>query len=136
MSNDAPEEFDATFDDLEEISDEEVEDLFTEMEIESVDDDAIWEELTAEDGEDPFDVADAEEDLGIEEVDPEADETIVEKSRYCQGCEHFSEPPEVSCSHDGTEIVEMTDMEHFRVRNCPIVERRRSVDSSQLTDDE
>lgn len=65
-------------------------------------------------------------------TDPEADtvdsgESIVPKRSYCERCEHFSAPPEVGCTHDGTRIVEMVDRGHFRVVNCPVVAEREAL---------
>jgi hypothetical protein len=50
------------------------------------------------------------------------DERVVDKRSYCQRCPHFSAPPETSCSHEGTEIVESVDFSRFRVRNCPMID--------------
>jgi len=65
-------------------------------------------------------------------TDPEADtvdsgESIVPKRSYCERCEHFSAPPEVGCTHDGTRIIEMVDRDHFRVENCPVVTEREAL---------
>ena len=51
----------------------------------------------------------------------DATETLVDKRAYCQQCPFFSEPPNVSCGHAGTEIVEVLKDGRFRVRNCPVV---------------
>ena len=51
----------------------------------------------------------------------------VSKHSYCENCEWFSEPPAVSCTHEGTEIVEFLDMETVRLLNCPVVEERRAI---------
>ncbi|QLK26458.1 hypothetical protein HYG81_02235 [Natrinema zhouii] len=45
----------------------------------------------------------------------------VEKRSYCQGCEHFADPPAVACTRDGTEILAVTSTETFRVADCPFV---------------
>jgi hypothetical protein len=45
----------------------------------------------------------------------------VEKRSYCQGCEHFTEPPDVDCTRDGTDILAVTTMQTFRVADCPFV---------------
>jgi len=50
-----------------------------------------------------------------------APEHVVDKRQYCQQCPYLSSPPAVSCGHDGTEIVEVTDADHFRVRACPMI---------------
>lgn len=48
---------------------------------------------------------------------------VVPKSEFCQRCEHFAAPPELACHHEGTTIVGLEDSDHFRVRNCPMVEK-------------
>lgn len=50
------------------------------------------------------------------------DERVVDKRSYCQRCPHFSAPPETSCGHEGTEIVESVDFSRFRVRDCPMID--------------
>lgn len=98
--------------------------LFDEMDVGDVDEDALWDAL--EEGETSETAARADSVAATDDaVDREGGTTVVPKSRYCQSCEYFSAPPEVACSHDGTEIVEHVDMETFRVRNCPIVAQRR-----------
>jgi uncharacterized OB-fold protein len=52
----------------------------------------------------------------------------VSKHSYCERCEHFSTPPGVTCTNEGTEILEFMDMETVRVINCPIVEERRALE--------
>jgi len=84
----------------------------------SVDDEAVWESFT--EGE-----TGPEEQVGLgAEVEqaPEPDEHVVPKRDFCQRCPHFSSPPETACTHGGTTIVEVVDPDHFRVRNCPVVE--------------
>ena len=48
----------------------------------------------------------------------------VSKRNFCERCPHFSGPPDVHCTHDGTEIREFADMDHVRVYACPLVEER------------
>ncbi|WP_135821062.1 hypothetical protein [Halostella litorea] len=86
-------------------------DLFTEQSAADVDRDRLWEQITGDDA------ADAPPEDRVEE----RDERVVSKRSYCQGCEHFSEPPDVRCGHDGTEILEVVDLDHFRVVDCPVV---------------
>jgi len=94
-------------------------------------------------GGDPFDgtenvFAGAESDDGVwERMDDARDAQVqqvpgrryveVSKHSYCEQCEYFSSPIEISCSHEGTEILEFTDMETVRVINCPVVEERRAL---------
>jgi hypothetical protein len=49
------------------------------------------------------------------------EERVVDKAKYCHNCEYFSPPPELRCTHSGTEILELVDVDHFRVVDCPIV---------------
>lgn len=49
------------------------------------------------------------------------EERVVDKAKYCHNCEYFSGPPETRCTHSGTEILEMVDVDHFRVVDCPVV---------------
>lgn len=89
-------------------------DPFEEMAVEELDDD-VWEALS---GEDP------KPDIGGEAhpVDEEAPEDhVVNKRQYCQRCPHFGTPPDAVCTHEGSSVVEVVDIDRFRVRNCPIV---------------
>lgn len=49
---------------------------------------------------------------------------VVSKRNFCERCRFFSEPPDVHCTHEGTEIQEFVDMDHVRLYACPIVEER------------
>jgi hypothetical protein len=93
-------------------------DLFETVEVDHVDDDAVWESFV--EGE-----TGPEEGVGLgaeAEAAAEPDEHVVPKRDFCQRCPHFSDPPETACSHEGTTIVEVVDADSFRVRNCPVVE--------------
>lgn len=132
------------FDDIDELADgEPIDDPFTEMEVEDIDEDDVWSEITEEangdSGSDTEALSDGETALeetviGAHDVPTDADEAIVEKRSYCQRCEFFAEPPDVACTNEGTEIVELLDTERFRVRNCPVVERRRGTAEEVLKD--
>lgn len=116
--------------------DSEVEDLFTEVSVGDVDEAAVWEALTG-DGE-PAATGDDDAVPDEESAGPQADEgegTVVPKASYCQQCEHFSPPPGVACENPGTDIVDLVDIEHFRVRECPVVERRSSATRDIADDD-
>jgi hypothetical protein len=104
-------------------SDEESEDPFAEMEgafdemdVEGVEPDEVW-----------TDVSEAEQQAAAQEGS-ERMYAEVSKHEFCEQCEFFSAPPEAHCSHDGTEIVEFTDMEGVRVVDCPIVAERRGLE--------
>ncbi|MEF8856570.1 MAG: hypothetical protein V5A16_04025 [Haloplanus sp.] len=92
-------------------------DLFETVDVDAVDDEAVWESFV-------------EGEMGPEErvgrgaaAEPvsESDEHVVPKRDFCQRCPHFADPPETACTHEGTTIVEVVDTDHFRVRDCPIV---------------
>lgn len=98
-------------------------DPFEQMEVGDIDEEAVWSELGADDGDESL----ADLSAAIE-VDGEAEEAVVPKNQFCERCEHFSEPPDVSCGHDGTEIREFVDVEHLRVVDCPVVENRARLE--------
>lgn len=134
------------FDDIEAADGEPIDDPFTEVEVDDIDEDDVWAEITGEEAETEGEAeTEAEPELETagdaepafeapETGDTEGDEVIVEKSSYCQQCEYFSEPPGVSCTHPGTDIIELVDTERFRVRNCPVVKRRRGTTEEVLED--
>lgn len=135
MSDDSP--FDEPDDDPDDAgsngADDELAELFDDVDIEAADGD-VWEDLAA--GNDPAaEEGDLFEQFAEEgptqehspEVDTDGEEAVVPKSRFCQRCEYFSAPPEVSCGHPGTVIEEVVDSEQFRVRNCPVVEERHGT---------
>lgn len=114
--------------------DDAFEELFAEMEVGDVDEDAVWAELE-ESAEEPVVDPDAvTADTGTAER-ADGDVTIVEKS-LCHGCPHFADPPETACTHDGTTIAAEVDTGHFRVVDCPVVaEREAREDPSDFSAD-
>jgi len=94
----------------------EMEGAFDEMDVESVEPDEVW-----------TDVSEAKQQTPAQEG-AERMYAEVSKHAFCETCEHFSPPPEAHCNHDGTEIVEFTDMENVRVVDCPIVAERRGLE--------
>jgi hypothetical protein len=91
--------------------------VFERMEVDQVDADAVWDRLGA-------DRASAS-DRG------ERDIASVSKHRFCEQCEHFTPPPDVACTHEGTEILEFPDMETVRVADCPVVADRRGLEERE-----
>jgi len=79
----------------------------------AVDSEAVWERLAGDDTEGA--AAEAASGSG---------ERVVDKRSFCHRCKFFSEPPDISCAHEGTEIIELADVERFRVRDCPVVAER------------
>lgn len=97
--------------------------LFTEVDVDDLDEESVWAELGATEG----DATDVAVGGSLPDFETAADEHIVPKRGYCEKCEHFSTPPEMRCTNPGTEIIELVDMEHFRVSNCPVVVQRRGL---------
>jgi hypothetical protein len=103
-------------------------DHFDEMSVPEIDEETLWASLA--------DDADGSPELrvGAEPVDGDATvrtseapedgptERVVSKESYCQRCPYLADPPELACTHEGTEILEVVDSERFRVRECPMVE--------------
>lgn len=91
-------------------------DSFEEMDVDQLDPDEVWQELTS---------AESRGSVGSASQRTYAE---VSKHSYCEGCEYFSPPPDVSCGHEGTEIVEFLDMETVRVVDCPVVTEREELE--------
>ncbi|KAB1187976.1 MULTISPECIES: hypothetical protein [Haloferax] len=94
--------------------------LFESVRVEELDSDDVWTSLV-DSGDDDASVGAGADAEPVDATDSVLDH-IVPKATFCQRCEHFAGPPELGCSHDGTAIVEVVDTEHFRVRNCPMVD--------------
>jgi len=69
----------------------------------------------------------ADEAPATEWPDPDRDVRTIPKDT-CHSCPHFGEPPELACTHEGTDILAMPDSEHFRVADCPMVVDEESID--------
>ncbi|WP_380678150.1 hypothetical protein [Salinigranum sp. GCM10025319] len=124
--------------------------LFEEMNVAEVDPDRVWESVLDEaddaslrdvSGSGATDEVDPGSELeeapdDTDDVDDGADEShLVRKRAYCESCQYFTAPPEVACTYDGGEIVEVVDSDRFRVRNCPVVAGRIDTDGVALGDD-
>lgn len=95
------------------------EDVFEEMDVGELDPDEVWESIT-----------DAENRGSVSKQANRA-YTEVSKHRYCEQCEFFSDPPDVACSHEGTEILEFVDHETVRVVDCPVVAEREELEKHE-----
>lgn len=109
------------FDALGEVStDEDVDQLFenafTAESTEDTDGESVWEELASS-------TARWTGSGGAADID------VVPKRNFCERCTHLSDPPEFRCTHDGTEIIELIDSDHVRVKECPIVKQRRGLET-------
>ena len=91
---------------------------FEEMDVDKLDPDEVWQDLAS---------AESRGSVGSASRRTYAE---VSKHSYCEQCEYFSPPPNVSCGHEGTDIVEFLDMETVRVVDCPIVTEREELEDS------
>lgn len=97
---------------------ENVQGAFEQMDTGEMDPDAVWQSLAS--AESRGSVGDARERTYAE----------VDKHSYCEQCEYFSEPPDIACTHEGTDIIEFLDMETVRVVDCPVVAERKELEDS------
>jgi hypothetical protein len=123
------------------------EELFADVDVDAVDEDDVWTELSS--GESPFVEPDLEafepvdgasggrdgDADGSRDAGEDGDVRVVEK-RLCHGCPHFADPPETACTHEGTTIDAEVDTDHFRVVNCPVVAAREESEASDFSGDE
>lgn len=89
-------------------SDDAFDDLFEREDVTALDPDRLWERL---ENDEPL--ADRlADDREIREID---------KHEYCHQCEHFADPPNVGCTREGTDVLELTSLDTFRVADCPVI---------------
>lgn len=81
-------------------------DLFESVDVGDVDSEALWEQVSTEE-------STAQPEAATSEV------RVISKSKYCQRCEYFTDPPEVGCTHEGTTIRAEATMDEFEVVDCP-----------------
>jgi len=86
---------------------------FESVDVGEVDPDEVWESFASADDE----RFDAGEKVYYE----------VSKHRFCERCEHFSPPPDATCTLEGTDVVEFVDMETVRLVNCPVVAEQEEL---------
>lgn len=90
-------------------------DAFMEETVEPVDSEGVWADLLMEDDNPEGHFEATETDAGAEKP------TQVISKRICERCRYLEAPPALECTHDGTTIHELVDMDHVRVSNCPMV---------------
>ncbi|WP_435184473.1 hypothetical protein [Halobellus sp. EA9] len=99
---------------------------FRKMSVAEIDEESLWSSL--EDASEPSVAVgsptsgDATEDAEGAQPTDEPNEHVISKGDYCQKCPYLHDPPELACTHEGTDIVAVEDADHFRVRNCPMVD--------------
>ncbi|SFC36751.1 hypothetical protein SAMN05444422_107227 [Halobiforma haloterrestris] len=89
-------------------SSDEFDDLFDREDVAELDPDRLWERL--EDDAPPADLFEEEREI-----------RTVDKREYCHQCEHFATPPNVGCTLEGTDVLDMPRLDQFRVADCPVV---------------
>lgn len=108
-----------------EVSDDASDDVddgaFEAVDVDPIESEDVWASLTD-------DTPEPEVSFGGDTEAVGTDEHRVPKSEYCERCPFFTDPPELACTNEGTVIVAVEDADHFRVRNCPM------VDSAPLAD--
>ena len=88
-------------------------DVFEAVEVGEVDGEELWARLADADGRTVGVGAPAAESTDDRDV------RTVPKTT-CHGCPHFAAPPDVACTHEGTEILELVETDRFRVADCPV----------------
>ncbi|MFW5896299.1 MAG: hypothetical protein ACOCUA_02830 [archaeon] len=93
-----------------------VDERFAEMGVEDVDSEDLWADLLLDDGP-------TEGSFPPSDTAHRSDGTYHEVTkRLCHRCEYFGDPPTLHCTHEGTTIHELVDMDHYLVSECPMVE--------------
>ena len=110
-------------DELSELDEVDEDSLFESMSVGEVDSESVWEELVeTDDATQRYPgVGGPAERVGVN------DEYVVEKATFCKRCPFLNDPPKLGCDNEGTEILEVVDSEHFRVRGCPMVEESEAT---------
>ncbi|WP_415383160.1 hypothetical protein [Halosimplex sp. TS25] len=104
---------------------------FERSDVEGIDPDEVWARLTAEpDDSDPGTNSESGAGAGADEGPSSGEDDVAEVSKhaYCEECEHFSPPPDVTCTNEGTEILEFVAVDTVRVADCPVVAERRELE--------
>ncbi|WP_256545576.1 hypothetical protein [Halobellus inordinatus] len=101
-------------------------DLFEEMSVGDIEAETLWSSLESDDSAEQVGLGETASSVSeagtTTRTSSRATEHVVSKTKYCQKCPYLTEPPELACAHDGTEIVAVVDADHFRVRECPMVD--------------
>lgn len=105
-------------------------DAFESVDVGELDGEKLWERLAeAEDADDATVTVPLEETAEAESSDDETEGRDVRTipKETCHGCPHFGDPPELACTHEGTDILAMPDSDHFRVADCPMVVEEEDI---------
>lgn len=102
-------------------------DAFESVDVGELDGEKLWERLAEDDDADDATVTVPLEETAEVDPDDEGRDVRTIPKETCHGCPHFGEPPELACTHEGTDILAMTDSEHFRVADCPMVVEEEDI---------
>lgn len=101
-------------------------DPFEEMSVGDIEAETLWSSLESDDSADQVGLGEPANSVSeagtTTRTSSRATEHVVSKTEYCQKCPYLTDPPELECTHDGTEIVAVVDADHFRVRECPMID--------------
>ncbi len=100
-----------------------VDETFVEMDVGEVDAGDIWDDLLGEDS--------GELVVTAPRVTHEDRDVRIIPKATCHGCPHVADPPTLHCTHDGTDILSMADMDHLRVADCPMVADEDDLDATE-----
>ncbi|GAA0646730.1 hypothetical protein [Salarchaeum japonicum] len=95
-------------------SDQEFDELFSEVDVGELDGEQAWRDLLAEEEGEPLAIGERVQ------TDEDRDVRVIE-NRTCHNCQYFGEPPELHCTHEGTDIRRVVDTDHYEVVDCPMV---------------
>ncbi|WP_321112189.1 hypothetical protein [Halorussus salinisoli] len=96
-------------------------DAFESVEVGDLDGEQLWERLAeGDDGPTVTVSPDAADATGATDWSDDRDVRTI-PTATCHGCPYFGDPPDLACTHEGTEILAMPDTDHFRVADCPMV---------------
>lgn len=87
--------------------------VFDAVETPDIDAEEVWADL--EEG------VDADPVTTGEPVSGDGGDVRVIPKRTCHTCPYFGAPPDLHCTHDGTEIRSVASPEEFEVVDCPMV---------------
>lgn len=96
-------------------------DAFESVDVDELDGEKLWERLADDDGGGPSVSVPAGETVEVDDEWGDDRDVRTIPKETCHGCPHFGEPPTLACTHEGTAILAMPDVDHFRVADCPVV---------------
>ncbi len=84
---------------------------FVEEDVDAIDAEEVWADL----------LMGSESAEGQFRATEQGADTQVISKRICERCQYVRDPPDLACTHEGTTIHELVDVDHVRVSACPMV---------------